>query len=146
MEPTSGSAKIFGFDKQTQGEEIRAQTVALALLEHSGVYEHMSAEDNLEFFGRAYRMPTKIRQARIKELFTNMDLWDRCREAVGKLSRGMKQHKVRGDFGLPVFHFHSRRNLVSLFLGGLCGGHKHSFDLRVFGCYLLSTVKVALRT
>ncbi len=82
MEPTSGSAQILGFDTQTQGAEIRAQTVAL--LEHSGVYEHMSAEDNLEFFGRVYRMPTKIRQARIKELLTKMDLWDRLREAVGK--------------------------------------------------------------
>jgi len=62
MEPTSGSDHVLGFDTQSQGAEIRARTGAL--LEHSGVYEHLSAEDNLEFFGRVYRMPAKERHDR----------------------------------------------------------------------------------
>jgi len=49
MEATSGDASVLGFNPQTQGNEIRTRTGAL--LEHSGVYEHLNAEDNLEFFG-----------------------------------------------------------------------------------------------
>ena len=62
-----------------------------ALLEFAGLYERMSAEDNLDLYGRIYRMPAPARQARIKELLTHLDLWDRRRDLVGTWSRGMKQ-------------------------------------------------------
>lgn len=62
-----------------------------ALLEHTGLYEELSAEDNLEFYGRAWRLPAEERRARIKELLASMDLWERRREQVATWSRGMKQ-------------------------------------------------------
>jgi ABC-2 type transport system ATP-binding protein len=89
LEPTAGRAEVLGFDTQTQPEEVRARTGAL--LEHSGIYEHLSAEDNLEFYGRVYRLPAAERQARIKELLTHMDLWERRKDPAGKWSRGMRQ-------------------------------------------------------
>jgi ABC-2 type transport system ATP-binding protein len=45
LETTDGRAEVLGFDTQTQGGEVRARTGAL--LEHSGLYEQLSAEDNL---------------------------------------------------------------------------------------------------
>jgi ABC-2 type transport system ATP-binding protein len=36
-------------------------------------------------------MSATERRARIKELLTRLDLWDRRRERVGTWSRGMKQ-------------------------------------------------------
>jgi ABC-2 type transport system ATP-binding protein len=89
LEPTVGSARILGFDSQTEAEEVRARTGAL--LEHEGLYEQMSAEDNLEFYGRVTRIPAPERRTRIKELLEQMGLWDRRRERVAKWSRGMKQ-------------------------------------------------------
>ncbi len=89
MEPSSGSASVLGFDTRIQSADIRARTGAL--LEHVGVYEHMSAKDNLEFFGRAYLMPVDERQIRIRDLLSQMNLWERRDEPVGKWSRGMKQ-------------------------------------------------------
>ncbi len=89
IEPTGGSATVLGFDTRQQGGEIRAR--AGALLEHSGLYERLSAEDNLRFYGRVARMPKAALEARIQELLTHMDLWDRRDEAVVKWSRGMKQ-------------------------------------------------------
>jgi ABC-2 type transport system ATP-binding protein len=62
-----------------------------ALLEHSGLYEQLSAEENLEFYGRAWRMSAGDRQSRMQELLTHLDLWDRRKERVEKWSRGMKQ-------------------------------------------------------
>jgi ABC-2 type transport system ATP-binding protein len=89
LEPTHGSASVFGFDTRGEAVKIREQTGAL--LEHSGLYERLSAEDNLDFYGRVYHLPTRQRQARIKELLEHMGLWERRKETVGNWSRGMKQ-------------------------------------------------------
>jgi len=89
IEPTAGSAEVLGFDTRRQGREIRAR--AGALLEHSGLYERLSAEDNLRFYGRVAHMPSSQIEERIRELLTHMGLWDRRKEAVVKWSRGMKQ-------------------------------------------------------
>ena len=89
LEPTQGWASVLGFDTRTQAAEIRARIGAL--LEFAGLYERMSAEDNLDFYGRIYHMGAADRRARIKELLTHLDLWDRRKDQVGKWSRGMKQ-------------------------------------------------------
>ncbi|NIV36435.1 MAG: ATP-binding cassette domain-containing protein [Anaerolineae bacterium] len=89
LEPTAGRAEVLGLDTASQAEQVR--TACGALLEHTGVYEQMSAEDNLEFYGRIWRVPTAERQARIKELLSHIGLWERRKDPVGKWSRGMKQ-------------------------------------------------------
>ncbi len=89
LEPTRGQASVLGFDTRTQADEIRTRIGAL--LEFAGLYERMTAEDNLDFYGRIYHMPAAERRARIKELLTHLDLWDRRKDPVGKWSRGMKQ-------------------------------------------------------
>jgi ABC-2 type transport system ATP-binding protein len=89
IEPSAGKAEVLGFDTRSQGGEIRARSGAL--LEHSGLYERMSAEDNLRFYGRVARMPRGKLDQRIHELLTHLGLWDRRAETVVKWSRGMKQ-------------------------------------------------------
>lgn len=89
LEPTAGQATVLGFDSRIQANAIRARSGAL--LEFAGLYERMSAQDNLELFGRIYRMPASACQARIKELLTHLGLWERRRDLVGTWSRGMKQ-------------------------------------------------------
>lgn len=89
LEPTAGRAEVLGFDPRTHGDRIRERTGAL--LEHPGIYERLSAEDNLEFYGRVWRMPAAERRARIRELLSHFGLWDRRGELAGKWSRGMKQ-------------------------------------------------------
>jgi ABC-2 type transport system ATP-binding protein len=89
VRPTSGNASVLGLDLRTRADAIRQRTGAL--LEHTGLYERMTAEDNLEYYGRIARMPDADRKARIRELLVQAGLWDRRREAVGTWSRGMKQ-------------------------------------------------------
>ncbi len=89
LEPTQGQVWVLGFDTRTQADHIR--THSGALLEFAGLYERMTAEDNLDLYGRIYQMPTADRKARIKELLTHLGLWDRRMEQVNKWSRGMKQ-------------------------------------------------------
>jgi len=89
VEPTSGSARVLGFDTRTEGDRIRER--AGALLEHHGLYERLTAEQNLDFAGRVWRMSSGERRARIRELLEQFGLWERRGEAAGKWSRGMKQ-------------------------------------------------------
>ncbi len=89
LEPTAGRASVLGFDTRKEANAIRARSGAL--LEFAGLYERMSAQDNLDLYGRIYRMPAPERLARIKELLIHLDLWERRRDPVGNWSRGMKQ-------------------------------------------------------
>ena len=89
LEATSGRAEVLGRDVTRDASSARER--AGALLEHPGLYERLSAEDNLDFYGRVWRMPGAARRARIEELLTHLGLWDRRGEQIGKWSRGMKQ-------------------------------------------------------
>ncbi len=89
LEPTSGRASVMGLDSVRSADAIRASCGAL--MEHTGLYERMSAQDNLEYYARIWRLPDKDRRARIRELLTQAELWDRRKEIVQGWSRGMKQ-------------------------------------------------------
>jgi ABC-2 type transport system ATP-binding protein len=89
LEATNGRAEVMGYDSMTQADQIRAKTGVL--LEYSGNYEDLSAEDNLEFFARINNIPVGERRARIKELLIRIGLWERRKDIVRKWSQGMKQ-------------------------------------------------------
>lgn len=89
LDPDRGRASVLGFDSRSQAAEIRARTGSL--LEHTGLYERLSAEDNLEFYGRVWNIPSESRKERINELLQHLGLWERRTDQVGRWSRGMKQ-------------------------------------------------------
>jgi ABC-2 type transport system ATP-binding protein len=89
LEPTSGIVEVLGLNTRTRADDIRSLTGAL--LEHPGLYEQLSAEDNLEFYGRIWHLTGVDRRERIKELLTQIGLWERREEKVVKWSKGMKQ-------------------------------------------------------
>lgn len=89
LEPTQGSAVVLGFDTRTQADAIRQRCGAL--LEYNGLYDRLSAEDNLMFYGRVWHMPAPQLRARIQEILTHMGLWERRKDLVRDWSRGMKQ-------------------------------------------------------
>lgn len=89
--PTSGQAWI---DGQALGtEEVNAtirRRVGL-LTESPGLYETLSAEDNLRFFARMYGVPDSESGPAIESYLRRFDLWDRRADRVGGFSKGMKQ-------------------------------------------------------
>lgn len=89
LEPTSGTATVLGCDTRTHAGQIREKTGAL--LEHTGLYERLTAYDNLEFYGRVWQLSASERAARIHELLAHLGLWERRHETVSTWSRGMKQ-------------------------------------------------------
>ncbi|MEK6975337.1 MAG: ABC transporter ATP-binding protein [Candidatus Thermoplasmatota archaeon] len=89
LQPTSGTAQVAGLDVTRQPEAVRRHCGAL--LEHNGLYERLSAYDNLDFAGRVHGLAKPDREARVKELLDAMGLWERRDDNVGSWSRGMKQ-------------------------------------------------------
>jgi ABC-2 type transport system ATP-binding protein len=89
LPPTSGRAAVLGFDTGEHPDEVRAHTGAL--LDDDGLYEQLTVEENLEFYGRVWRLSPRELRARMEELLTHMGLWDRRTDRAGTWSRGMKR-------------------------------------------------------
>ncbi|GIV90903.1 MAG: ABC transporter [Chloroflexus sp.] len=89
LQPDAGQIEVLGFAVPQQASEVRMHTGTL--LEHSGLYERLSAADNLDYYGRIWRIPASQRRERIRELLVQVGLWERRHEPVKMWSRGMKQ-------------------------------------------------------
>lgn len=89
VKPTEGRAEVFGLSLPDEGNAIRQRCGVL--LEHSGIYERMSVEENLYFYGRAYGMEAKFLGDRCDQLLEYFDLAERRKEPAKVLSRGMQQ-------------------------------------------------------
>ena len=89
LEPSAGDAEVLGYNVRTQADSIRLSSGAL--LEHNGLYERLSAEDNLDLFGRIWHLSRAQRTEKIQSLLTHMGLYERRKELVTTWSRGMKQ-------------------------------------------------------
>ncbi len=89
LAPSAGHARVLGYDAVRQAPEIRRRCGAL--LEHHGLTERLDAVDNLDLYGRIWRLPGAERRARTRELLEELGLWDRRHEPVARWSRGMRQ-------------------------------------------------------
>ncbi len=89
ISPTSGKITIDNKNPQSGGEYIRSITGLLT--ESPGMYEKISAYDNLEYYSSFYDMPDTRRKNNIEKYLKMFGLWDRRDELVGTYSKGMKQ-------------------------------------------------------
>ena len=89
MSRPRGKAGVLGLDVRTHAEEIRRRTGTL--LEQNDLYDRLTAEENLDYFGRIQNMSAEDRSERIRDLLGPMGLWDRRNQPVGTWSRGMKR-------------------------------------------------------
>jgi ABC-2 type transport system ATP-binding protein len=95
--PTSGSARVLGFDPARQAKEVRPR-IGHVFGGDRGLYDRLSGLDNLRYFADLYRVPVRERRRRIEELLELVRLNGRERERVETYSRGMRQrlHIARG--------------------------------------------------
>ena len=87
--PSEGTATVEGFDVRQQPDEVRARIGILT--ETPGLYDKLSARDNLEFFGRLYDLDAATRAERIERYLRLFSLWERRDDIAGAFSKGMKQ-------------------------------------------------------
>ncbi len=89
LRPHAGAARVAGFDVVRQRSEVR-RSIGL-IFQQPTVDETLSAEQNLRFHAYAYGVPAGVREQRMRELLTLVELWDRRGERVRTFSGGMKR-------------------------------------------------------
>lgn len=89
LAPTSGWARIAGYDVVEQPEQVRAQVGVLT--EQHGLYERMKAIEYLDFFGQVYHMSAAERKNRSLQLMERFGLTFALDKRLGDYSKGMKQ-------------------------------------------------------
>lgn len=89
LRPSAGSVRVLGMDPIGQGEAVRARCGVM--LDQVGLYERLSAQQNLEFAARVARLSPADAQARIAQALHRVELWDRRHDRVAGFSKGMRQ-------------------------------------------------------
>lgn len=86
LKPAAGNALVWG---QNLGENEDLRKKVGVLLEHDGLYERISAYENLDYYAQLYSVSK--RGEKIKNLLEFIGLSDRKNDKVGKFSKGMKR-------------------------------------------------------
>ena len=95
--PTSGQARVLGRDVVEDAHWVR-ERIGYVFGGDRGLYERLSALDNLRYFAELYGVEPRRQRQRIGELFELVGLTGREKERVEGYSRGMRQrlHIARG--------------------------------------------------
>jgi ABC-2 type transport system ATP-binding protein len=95
--PTGGTARVLGHDVMTAPREVRRH-VGYVFGGDRGLYERLSALDNLRYFAELYGVAPREQSQRIGALLDLVGLDGREKERVEGFSRGMRQrlHIARG--------------------------------------------------
>jgi ABC-2 type transport system ATP-binding protein len=90
LEPTSGTARVAGFDILQQANLVR-QNLGTVLAGERSIYWKLTARENLAYFAALYHVPPDVARPRIDELLERMELTARADDLVEKYSTGMRQ-------------------------------------------------------
>ncbi|HUR38353.1 MAG TPA: ABC transporter ATP-binding protein [Planctomycetota bacterium] len=95
LAPTSGSAKLAGFDVVEQSMQVRRRVGYLP--ESNALYTEMRVEEYLLFRARLRDIPKAERSLRVGEVLDKVRLADRRRSIIAHLSKGLRQRVGLAD-------------------------------------------------
>jgi sodium transport system ATP-binding protein len=89
LRPTSGSARVAGYDVVTQPDLVRRRIGFVST--NTAVYDRMTAWEMVEYFGRLYGLAAEPLRERMEAIFARLQM-NEIRDLLGaKMSTGMKQ-------------------------------------------------------
>lgn len=99
LRPTEGQAWVLGFDSQKETEEIRKRIGYMT--QKFSLYNDLTVEENLRFYGHVYGLKSKILEERINYALEMAGLKGKEKVLTSSLSGGWKQ---RLAFGCAILH------------------------------------------
>ena len=88
---TSGSARIGDYDVGDKKDSLKIRKMIGLVPDNVGLTEHLTAYDNLDFYGKIYDCTESQRKESIKRFLDMLGLWDKRNDLAGTFSKGMKQ-------------------------------------------------------
>ena len=90
LKPSSGTAKINGFDLISEPEKVR-KNIGILFGSEVGLYERLTPRENLEYFASLSDMTKEEVISRVNFLIEKFEIKKYSERPVGELSKGMKQ-------------------------------------------------------
>lgn len=88
---TSGEARIGDYDVGNEADSLKIRELIGLVPDNVGLYDDMSAYDNLDFYGKLYDCTEAQRKENIARFLKLLGLWEKKDVAAGTFSKGMKQ-------------------------------------------------------
>ena len=88
---SSGSATIGDHEIANKADQPKIRRMIGLLTENVGLYEELSAYDNLDFYGRFYKLGEQKRKERIQFHLQMLEQWEKRDDPAGSVAKGMKQ-------------------------------------------------------
>ncbi len=88
---TSGDAQISGYAIGSSADSLAIRKLIGLVTDNIGLYEELTAYENLDYYGKLYECPEAQRKERIEYYLTMMDLWEKRNLAISDYSKGMRQ-------------------------------------------------------
>lgn len=89
LRPSAGTIRVLGHDPLTDGAWVREHSGVM--LDNVGLYDRLSAWQNLLFAARVARLSDEEGRRRMKTALERVELWDRRSDRVSGFSKGMRQ-------------------------------------------------------
>jgi ABC-2 type transport system ATP-binding protein len=88
---TSGKVEIAGHKIGNLTDSLTIRKLIGFVPDNVGLYEELSAIENLDYYGKLYECPESIRREKIEYFLSMMELWDKRDVPISDYSKGMKQ-------------------------------------------------------
>ena len=88
---TSGEAQIAGYPIGSSADSLAIRKMIGLVTDNIGLYEELTAYENLDYYGKLYECPQAQRKERIEYYLKMMDLWEKRDQDISDYSKGMKQ-------------------------------------------------------
>jgi ABC-2 type transport system ATP-binding protein len=88
---TSGKARIGGYEIGNKEDSLKIRKIIGLVPDNVGLSEHLTAYDNLDFYGKIYDCTEAERKENIKRFLEMLGIWDKRNTLAGTFSKGMKQ-------------------------------------------------------
>jgi sodium transport system ATP-binding protein len=89
LKPTSGTARVAGYDIRHDAQKVRASIGFLSA--STALYPRLTAREMVEYFGRLYGLGSALLRQRIDSIFERLQMEEFAGRRCDQLSTGMKQ-------------------------------------------------------
>ena len=88
---TSGEATVGNYQIGKAADSLQIRKMIGLVPDNVGLYDDLTAYENLDFYGKLYECSEKNRKENIERFLKTLGIWNRRFDRAGSFSKGMKQ-------------------------------------------------------